>query len=115
MSMRDDIYSCTNPELPILSVPRAIQFYSSINYQGRVLLGEWPTGRLYEFDGVELKPSNMTPPEIAKLSDKRLGYEAQTMAEYCGICLSGTGRRAKSGATTTLQGSGNSSRDFSAM
>ncbi|KMT52521.1 hypothetical protein [Pseudomonas fildesensis] len=84
MSMRDDIYSCTNPELPILSVPRAIQFYSSINYQGRVLLGEWPTGRLYEFDGVELKPSNMTPPEIAKLSDKRLGYEAQTMAEYCG-------------------------------
>ncbi|NNA89715.1 hypothetical protein [Pseudomonas gessardii] len=84
MSMHDEVYSCTDPEATPLTAPRKIQFYSSINYRGRVLLGEWPTGRLYEFDGKELKPSNMTPPEIAKLSDKRLGYEAQTMAEYCG-------------------------------
>lgn len=84
MSMRDDVYACTNSEEPILSAPRAIQFYSSINYQGKVLLGEWPTGRLYEFDGTKLKPSSMTPPKIAELSDKRLGYEAQTMASYCG-------------------------------
>ncbi|UHG99209.1 hypothetical protein [Pseudomonas sp. 7-41] len=84
MSMHDDIYSCASSELPVLSAPRGIQFYSSINYQGRVLLGEWPTGRLYEFDGAELKPSDMTPPKIAELSDKRMGYEAQTMASYCG-------------------------------
>lgn len=84
MSMHDDVYSCENPEPPLLSAPRGIQFYSSINYQGRVLVGEWPTGRLYEFDGNELKPSDMTPPGIAEVSEQRLGYEAQSMAEYCG-------------------------------
>lgn len=26
----------------------------------------------------------MTPPKIAELANQRLGYEAQTMAEYCG-------------------------------
>lgn len=84
MSMHNDVYSCANPELTQLTKPRAIQFYSSITYQGKVLLGEWPTGRLYEFDGTELKPSSMTPPKIAELANQRLGYEAQTMAEYCG-------------------------------
>ncbi|NNA92152.1 hypothetical protein [Pseudomonas gessardii] len=84
MSMHNDVYSCANPEASALTAPRAIQFYSSVTYQGRVLLGEWPTGRLYEFDGSGLKPSDMTPPKIEELADKRLGYEAQTMASYCG-------------------------------
>ncbi len=84
MSMHNDIYECKNSEPAMQSVPRAIQFYSSINYQGTILLGEWPTGRLYEFDGDKLSPSSMTPPKIAESADKRLGYEAQTMASYCG-------------------------------
>lgn len=84
MSMKDDVYSCPATEAPPLSEPLKIQFYSSIVYQGKVLVGEWPSGRLYEFDGAELKPSDMTPPKIAELSEQRLGYEAQTMAEYCG-------------------------------
>lgn len=84
MSMRDDVYSCASrDELPLVE-PRAIQFYSSVLYQGRVLVGEWPTGRLYDFDGSTLKPSDMTPPKFSKLSGMRMGYEAQSMAEYCG-------------------------------
>lgn len=59
-------------------------FYSSVLYQGKTLLGEWPTGRLYEFDGERLAPSDLTPPAIASAVPKRLGYEAQSLAEYCG-------------------------------
>lgn len=84
MSMAEDVYSCITPEPLPLTEPRKIQFYSSIAYQGQILIGEWPTGRIYEFDGAILKPSNMTPPTIAAHSDLRLGYEAQSMAEYCG-------------------------------
>lgn len=84
MTMENDIYSCARPVIEPLSKPRAIQFYSSISYRGKQLLGEWPTGRIYEFDGAQLKPSDMTPPKIAELVPQRLGFEAQSMAEYCG-------------------------------
>lgn len=84
MSMSEDVYSCRPTEPKPIDKPREIQFYSSILYQGSVLLGEWPTGRLYEFDGNTLQPSGMTPPAISAVADKRLGYEAQSMAEYCG-------------------------------
>lgn len=84
MSMAKDVYSCEVPEQAPLQQPRKIQFYSSVAYQGKVLVGEWPTGRLYEFDGSVLKPSNMTPPEIDKRAHLQLGYEAQSLAEYCG-------------------------------
>ncbi|UVL17968.1 hypothetical protein LOY44_18465 [Pseudomonas sp. B21-044] len=67
-----------------LTHPREIQFYSSVAYRGKQLLGEWPTGRIYEFDGTQLKPSDMTPPRIAEQVPLRLGYEAQSMAEYYG-------------------------------
>jgi len=67
----------------MVTQPRAIQFYSSIHYKGHTLLGEWPTGSVYEFDGETLAPSAVwTPPQF--LSREMLGYEAQTMAEYCG-------------------------------
>lgn len=84
MSMKSDVYVCLNPQPDMLDQPREVQFYSSIDYQGRTLVGEWPTGRIYEFDGLTLKPSDMTPPRFTKLSDKKLGFEAQSMAEYCG-------------------------------
>lgn len=84
MSMKDDVYSCPELRVAPLDKPREIQFYSSVAYQGKVLLGEWPTGRLYEFDGQTLRPSDMTPPAISAVVEQRLGYEAQSMAEYCG-------------------------------
>lgn len=84
MSMKDDVYSCSSTDEAPLVKPREIQFYSSLTYQGRVLVGEWPTGRLYDFDGSILKPSDITPPKISEQSAARMGYEAQSMAEYCG-------------------------------
>lgn len=84
MSMENDVYACARPAIEPLTHPREIQFYSSVAYRGKQLLGEWPTGRIYEFDGTQLKPSDMTPPRIAEQVPLRLGYEAQSMAEYCG-------------------------------
>ncbi len=76
-----DTYRC-DPNEPMVTEPRRVQFYSSINYMGKTLVGEWPTGRLYEFDGEELRPAGIPqPPFVTGVS---LGYEAQSMAEYCG-------------------------------
>lgn len=77
-----DIFSCSKYE-PMIINPRVLQFYASIKYQGNTLLGEWPSGSTYIFDGEILKPSvEWTPPELR--SRERKGYEAQSMAEYCG-------------------------------
>lgn len=76
-----DVFKCS-PLEPMVTQPRAIQLYSSVHYQGHTLLGEWPTGSVYEFDGETLAPSpTWTPPQF--LSRQKLGYEAQTMAAYC--------------------------------
>jgi hypothetical protein len=77
-----DIFGCNKSE-PMVTEPRKIQFYSSIQYQGETLLGEWPTGSIYTFDGVVLKPSEKwTPPPLR--NREKIGFEAQSMAEYCG-------------------------------
>jgi hypothetical protein len=77
-----DVFVCNEFE-PMVTVPRKIQFYSSIQYQGEVLLGEWPTGSIYTFDGIVLKPSEKwTPPPLR--NREKIGFEAQSMAEYCG-------------------------------
>jgi len=78
----EDIFVC-DPNEPMVIEPRAVQFYSSIKYQRETLVGEWPTGSIYTFDGKTLKPSvNWTPPPMR--SREKVGYEAQSMAEYCG-------------------------------
>jgi hypothetical protein len=78
----DDVFSC-KPDEPMVNEPRSIQFYSSLQYQGEILLGVWPTGSIYVFDGQTLKPSKKwTPPPMRER--EVLGYEAQSMAEYCG-------------------------------
>lgn len=64
----------------ILDKPRKKQFYSSIYYDGKTLIGEWPTGRLYEFDGKVFKPSLMSPFLEKDYADR----EAQSMAIYGG-------------------------------
>lgn len=77
-----DTFICDNQE-PMVTKPRGIQFYSSIKYQGKTLVGEWPTGSIYAFDGDTLQPSEKwTPPTLR--ARERIGYEAQSMAEYCG-------------------------------
>ena len=68
-------------------VPRAktwagFQFYSSVNYEGATLLGRYPGGLLYEFDGTTLKPSASNPSEF--YADQTLPREAQSVAIYCG-------------------------------
>jgi hypothetical protein len=84
MTMASDLWACENPQPDILRRPREIQFYSSIHYQEKVLVGEWPTGRIYEFDGAILKPSDFSPPFTEEFKSSRLGFEAQSMAVYCG-------------------------------
>lgn len=76
-----DRYECSDPQAPKLTAPRKVQFYSAIRYFGRTLIGEWPTGRIYEFDGSMLWPSDLSPPFV---SEEPVGYEAQSMALYCG-------------------------------
>jgi hypothetical protein len=77
----EDVYRC-DPNAPMVTEPRKVQFYSSITYMGVTLVGEWPTGRLFEFDGDQLGPSNLFQPPF--VTGEELGYEAQSMAEYCG-------------------------------
>ncbi|MGN6309936.1 MAG: hypothetical protein ACTHNN_10295 [Xanthobacteraceae bacterium] len=79
MSRRDDTYRC-DPNEPIVLEPRQVQFYSSIRFKGKTLLGEWPTGRIYEFDGKKLRPTDNQPPFA---TGKPIGYEAQTLAVFC--------------------------------
>jgi len=78
----NDVFRCDGFE-PMVTKPRVIQFYSFIEYNGKTLLGEWPTGSVYIFDGNELRPDEFyTPPP--QRSRNRVGYEAQSMAIYCG-------------------------------
>jgi hypothetical protein len=80
-SRSGDTYRC-DPNEPMVMQPRGVQFYSSIDYMGKTLIGEWPTGRLYEFDGQELRPAAILQPPF--VTGESLGYEAQSIAEYCG-------------------------------
>ncbi|KGF89045.1 hypothetical protein [Prochlorococcus marinus] len=80
MSLNNEIFMC-DKDAKTLEKGRGIQFYSAVDYFGTKLIGHFPTGRLYEFDGNVLKPSNISPPEFNKNSKH---YEAQSMAIYCG-------------------------------
>jgi hypothetical protein len=80
----DDKYSCDESSNRILSQPRGVQFYSSLLFEGRTLVGEWPTGRIYEFSGGQLFPSSLTPNILKMGKPISKNYEAQSMAMYCG-------------------------------
>lgn len=82
-----DTYACKDVPPGMLGVPTGIQFYSAVKYRGRVLVGEYPTGRLYEFSGTDLSPSDLTPPQFADGAWR--DYEAQSLAEYCGDLFAG--------------------------
>jgi hypothetical protein len=65
------------------SSPTGIQFYSSIHYQNKTYLGEFPDGYLYEFDGESLVRSADSPPSPGT------GTELQSLAIYCGDLFAG--------------------------
>lgn len=68
--------------LPIPAAPTGFQFYSSARFDGRTLLGRWPGGGIYEFDGEALVPRADEPP--LPHDDVTANAEAQSMAVYCG-------------------------------
>jgi hypothetical protein len=75
-----NIFYCDRSLAKPLAEPSGLQFYSSVRWKGRTFVGEYPTGRLYQFDGRILAPTNLHPPFI---SSRSVGYEAQAMAVYC--------------------------------
>lgn len=58
------------------------QVYSMLNYADRLLLGHYPSGCLYEFDGEQVKPMENFPPRMPGV----VGYarEAQSTTLYRG-------------------------------
>ncbi len=68
--------------LPILMAPTGFQFYSSARFGSRTLLGRWPGGRIYEFDGDAVLPHDDEP--MLPDDDVTANAEAQSMALYCG-------------------------------
>lgn len=78
----EGIYACPpGPLLPVVTEP-SNQFYSSVRFDGRTLIGEYPTGQIFEFDGKRLFPSELTPPPFRE--GRRSGYESQSLAVYYG-------------------------------
>jgi uncharacterized lipoprotein YddW (UPF0748 family) len=58
------------------------QVYAMINYYDRLLLGQYPTGELFEYDGQELKHLVDWPPVMPGV--RKRAREAQTLAIYGG-------------------------------
>lgn len=79
-----DVYTCDGSEPPIPDEP-SNQFYSSTVFKGRTLIGEYPTGQIYEFDGYKVFLADLPPPPFrGRPLNGSGGYESQTLAAYCG-------------------------------
>jgi len=80
----NDQYFCDGVDRVAIDEPRGVQFYSSVLFEGKTLVGEWPTGRLYEFKGGKLFPSALSPNILSQDKPISNNYEAQSIAMYCG-------------------------------
>lgn len=60
----------------------SFQIYSMINYYDRLLMGHYPTGELYEYDGKTVRLLRGWPPVMPGVSNR--AREAQTTAIYGG-------------------------------
>ena len=58
------------------------QLYSTLSFHDRLLMGQYPTGRLFEYDGKTIKERTGWPPKLAKVSGN--AREAQTTVIYGG-------------------------------
>ncbi len=67
--------------------PHSYQVYSMLNYYDRLLLGHYPTGELYEYDGRELRHLPDWPPVMPGVQKR--AREAQTLAIYGGELYAG--------------------------
>ena len=63
-------------------VGRSYQIYSMLNFYDRLLMGHYPTGLLYEFDGEKVTLLEGWPPRLAGVAPN--AREAQTTAIYAG-------------------------------
>lgn len=63
------------------------QIYSMLNYHDRLLLAQYPTGHLFEYQGVEAKHIDSWPPRLPGASPS--AREAQTMGVYRGDLMVG--------------------------
>lgn len=63
------------------------QIYSMINYRDRLLMGQYPTGRLLEYDGAKVIDRKNTPPVLTGVSSA--AREAQTTTIYRGELFAG--------------------------
>lgn len=60
----------------------SFQIYSMINYYDRLLMGQYPTGNLFEYDGERIRLLDGEPPRMPGVSSR--AREAQTAAIYRG-------------------------------
>ncbi len=63
------------------------QIYSVLNYRNKLLLGQYPTGDVFEYDGQELKHLPGFPPKLPEVSGS--SRECQTLALYRGELYAG--------------------------
>lgn len=82
-------YECRSQQLKAEDVPEGRQFYGTVNFQDELLVGDYPNGWTWRFDGVRLvRDDVLTYP---KIRDGQLNrpLELQTMAFYCGALYQG--------------------------
>lgn len=60
----------------------SFQIYTMMNYHDRLLMGQYPTGELFELVGDEVRRLEGWPPRLSGTSPN--AREAQTLAIYCG-------------------------------
>ncbi len=60
----------------------SFQIYSILNYHNVLLMGQYPTGKLFEYNGQEMRLRENWPPVLPGVQDR--AREAQTMAIYRG-------------------------------
>ncbi len=60
----------------------SFQLYSMLNWYDKMLIGQYPTGNLFEYDGKELRHMEGEPPVMPGVSDR--AREAQTTCIYGG-------------------------------
>ena len=63
------------------------QLYSSLGYGDKLLMGQYPTGRLFEYDGKQIRDVHGWPPVLAGVSAN--AREAQTSVIYGGDLMVG--------------------------
>ncbi len=63
------------------------QLYSTLAFRDRLLMGQYPTGRVFEYDGKEIKDQEGWPPVLAGVSAS--AREAQTTVIYGGDLMVG--------------------------